>query len=81
MKSSVKRKYLIESEVLAEVDIKVMVFWDVVLSNLVDNRRFGGTCCLHLQGRRRLRQQFFSGTLVSVYKTDITAQKTIVFMC
>jgi hypothetical protein len=37
------------------VTISITVFWDVTVytSNLVDTyRQFGGTCCLHLKGRR-----------------------------
>jgi hypothetical protein len=33
--------------------MKISTFWDIILcSPLKVNRRFGGTCRLHLQGRR-----------------------------
>jgi hypothetical protein len=35
------------------VNIKIMVYWDVTLSGLVDrNQHLGRTCCLHLQGKK-----------------------------
>jgi hypothetical protein len=41
------------SEVLAAVVMKRPLFWDITLcSTLSVNRRFRGTCRLHLQGRR-----------------------------
>jgi hypothetical protein len=40
-------------EVLTEVVMKISIFWDIrQCSSLKVNRRFGGTCCLQLQGRR-----------------------------
>jgi hypothetical protein len=32
--------------------MKNAVFWDVVPCRFIKNRRFGGTCRLHLHGRR-----------------------------
>jgi hypothetical protein len=32
--------------------MKNAVFWDVAPDTFVINRRFGGTCSLHLQGRK-----------------------------
>jgi hypothetical protein len=32
--------------------VTMKVFWDVEPCGLIINRRFGGTCPLHLQGRR-----------------------------
>jgi hypothetical protein len=44
---------LVKSEVLTTVNMKITVFWDVVMHSLVNRYpRFGGTCCFHLQGRR-----------------------------
>jgi hypothetical protein len=43
-------------EVLLAVNIKIMV-WNVMPFGVVDKyQRFGGTCCLHLQGRK-VRQE------------------------
>jgi hypothetical protein len=40
-------------EVLTAVVVKSSIFWDIMLcSPLKLNRRFGGTCHLHLQDRR-----------------------------
>jgi hypothetical protein len=40
-------------EVLAAVGMKNSAFWDITpCTPLKVNRRFGGICCLHLQGRR-----------------------------
>jgi hypothetical protein len=39
-------------EVLTVVTMKNAIFWDVVLCGFIINRRFGGMCRLHLQGRR-----------------------------
>jgi hypothetical protein len=46
------------SPVVTAVTIKDAVLWDVVPCESCNNRRFGGTCRLHLQGRkiRRLLQ-------------------------
>jgi hypothetical protein len=33
------------------INLKNAAFWDVAPRVLIINRRFGGTCCLHLQGR------------------------------
>jgi hypothetical protein len=36
-----------------ELKIKSSIFWDITpCSPLKLNQRFGGTCCLHLHGRR-----------------------------
>jgi hypothetical protein len=43
----------VEFEVLTPVVMKSTIFWDITpRSPLRVNRRFGGTYCLHLQGRR-----------------------------
>jgi hypothetical protein len=40
-------------EVLTVVVMKSVILWDVTPCSLSKfNQRFGGTCCLHLQGRR-----------------------------
>jgi hypothetical protein len=40
-------------EVLTAVVMKISIFWDITpCTPLKVNRRFGGTNCLHLQGRR-----------------------------
>jgi hypothetical protein len=42
-------------EVLRAVTMKSTLFWDTTLCRpLKDNRRFGGTCCYHLQDRREI---------------------------
>jgi hypothetical protein len=44
---------LVAFEVLTAVVMKISIFWDVMsCSPLKVNRRFGGTCRLHLQGWR-----------------------------
>jgi hypothetical protein len=44
---------LVGSEVLTAVIMKRTIFWDITpCSPLSVHRRFGGTCRLHLQGRR-----------------------------
>lgn len=41
----------VESEVLSGPIMKSSLFWDIrTCSQLIVNQRFGGTCCLHLQG-------------------------------
>jgi hypothetical protein len=52
---------LVKSEVFTAVTMKNAVFWDVTLCSSCVNRRFGGTYCLHLQGRKISEQ----GTSVS----------------
>jgi dolichol kinase len=45
--------YFVGFEVLTAVVMKSAIFWDITpCSPLKVNRRFGGTCLLHLQGRR-----------------------------
>jgi hypothetical protein len=45
-------------EVLTAVIMKSSIFWDITLcSPLKDNRCFGGTCRLHLQGRRKSHER------------------------
>jgi hypothetical protein len=39
-------------------EYKHTVFWDVVPCGFIINRRFGGTCPLHLQGGRNNRNTF-----------------------
>jgi hypothetical protein len=39
-------------EVFTAVTMKNAVFWDVAPCRSCVNRRFGGTYCLHLQGRK-----------------------------
>jgi hypothetical protein len=40
-------------EVFTAVVMKSIIFWDMTLGSLLSfNRRFEGTYCLHLQGRR-----------------------------
>jgi hypothetical protein len=41
-----------EFEVFTAVTMKNTVFWDVALHGFIINRRFAGTCCLYLQGKR-----------------------------
>jgi hypothetical protein len=39
-------------QLVAAVVMTIFVFWDIMPFNLLKiNRRFGGTCLLHLQGR------------------------------
>jgi hypothetical protein len=43
----------IEFEVLTAVVMRSSIFWDITLYSMLKiNRRFGGTCCLHLHGGR-----------------------------
>jgi hypothetical protein len=45
--------YCVEFEVVTAVVIEKSVFWDIKLCGpLKVSHCFGGTCCLHLQGRR-----------------------------
>jgi hypothetical protein len=49
----VSRKFFVRFEVFTAVVMKSIIFWDVTPRSLLScNRRFGGTYCLHLQGRR-----------------------------
>jgi hypothetical protein len=42
----------------ALLDLKSSIFWDITTcSPLKANRRFGGTCRFHLQGRRRCQER------------------------
>jgi hypothetical protein len=42
----------VEFEVLTAVFLKISVLWDIApCSPLKNNRRFGGTCCLHLKNQ------------------------------
>jgi hypothetical protein len=61
---------LVGAEVLTAVVIKSSIFWGITpCSALKVNRRLGGTCHLHLRGRRirsasyRLHAGFFLGLL------------------
>jgi hypothetical protein len=40
-------------EVFVAENLKNAIFWDVAPFGFIINRRFGGTCRLHLQGRRK----------------------------
>jgi hypothetical protein len=51
IEGSLECRYL-EFEVFTAVATKNAVFWDVAPRGFIINRRFGGTCRLHLQGRR-----------------------------
>jgi hypothetical protein len=57
--SSAIRDEIVGFEVLTAVVMKNTIFWDITSSRpLKVNRRFGGTCRLHLQGRiNRARNQ------------------------
>jgi hypothetical protein len=45
--------FYVGSEVLTAVVIRSSIFWDIrPYSPLKVNRRFGGTCRLHFQGRK-----------------------------
>jgi hypothetical protein len=50
----VKCKNFVRFEVFTAVTMKKAVFWDVAPCRYGVNRRFGGTYCLHLQGRREI---------------------------
>jgi hypothetical protein len=48
---------------------KIIVFWDVMLLDLVGRYQcFGGTCCPHFQGRQ-IVTSCFSEILIPVYQT------------
>jgi hypothetical protein len=38
-------------KVLPGINVNIAVFWDVITWRLIERKRFGGTCCLFLQGR------------------------------
>jgi hypothetical protein len=44
--------FVVEFEVFAAMTLKNAVFWDVASFESCKNRRFGGTCRLHLHGRK-----------------------------
>jgi hypothetical protein len=57
-----------QDEVPTTVVMKSSSFWDITpCSPLKVNRRFGGTCCLHLQGRRIKARKRYEA--VSKYRT------------
>jgi hypothetical protein len=58
------------SEVFTAVTMKDAVFWNVEQSTYCENRRFGGTCLLHLQEETRS-----SKTPVPTYLHGATSQK------
>lgn len=74
-------------EVLMVVNIKIMVFWNVLLCSLVGrHQNFRGTCCLNLHGRSvgvtllswRWRQQLLSKYwYLSTRLCGITSQNSI----
>jgi hypothetical protein len=55
----------VRSEVFSAVTTKTTVFWDVAPCRYCINRRFGGTYCLYLQGRRKKEKIRDRGTSVS----------------
>jgi hypothetical protein len=68
-------------EVLTAVVVKSCIFWDVTpCSPLKLNRRFGGTCRLHLQGRRisQARNQREAGGKLNGLHA-VTSQKVELF--
>jgi hypothetical protein len=48
------------------VELKNMVFWDVVLCGFTISRRFGGTCRLYLQRKQTTLERKSVGHLLSV---------------
>jgi hypothetical protein len=57
----------LEEKVFAAVTMKNAVFWDVVPCGFIINRRLGGTCCLHLQGKRNnaRREKVFKAVIMN----------------
>jgi hypothetical protein len=48
-------------EVFMAVNIQIKVFWIVTpCSDVVGYQRFGGSCCLHVQGEEKKRWYFLS---------------------
>jgi hypothetical protein len=43
---------LVEYEVLTDIVMNVVIFWDIVPCSLYVNQRFWGTCHFHLQGQK-----------------------------
>jgi hypothetical protein len=60
-------------EILTAVVIKSSIFWDISSCSLLKvNRRFGGTCRLHLQGRR-ISQALLATCFILVYCLDYSS--------
>jgi hypothetical protein len=58
--------YIIIIERVGAVVVKSSVVWDITpCSALNVNRRFGGTCRLHLQGRRISKQEISENQVAS----------------
>jgi hypothetical protein len=67
-------------EALSTADSVDYSFWDVTPCRLA-SQHFGGTCCLHLQGRR-VEAACSSETVVNIYQTtQVAFQRTIIFKC
>jgi hypothetical protein len=57
--------------------LKNAVFWDVVTCGTLKNRRFGGTCRLHLQGRKNsAREESVSSWLTRSSETSVLTRPT-----
>jgi hypothetical protein len=56
--ASLNKRRIIGVEVLTAVVIKSAIFWDITPCSLLKvNRCFGGTYCLHFQGRKICRER------------------------
>jgi hypothetical protein len=65
---------IVRSEIFTAVTTKKAVFWDVASCRYCVNRRFGGTYRLHLQARRKEKDETREGTSVS--RCGAISQKT-----
>jgi hypothetical protein len=67
----VHSKQLIRFEVFTTIEIQVQFFWVVTpCSVVVGYQRFGGPCCLHLQGEVTMEAAEYSETLTSYITTQ-----------
>jgi hypothetical protein len=61
--------------------VKKAVSWDVAPCECVTNRRFGGTCLLHLQGRRHLPRCVCPPPLPTVLTRQSVSNRINTFSC
>jgi hypothetical protein len=68
-------------EVLIALVMKSSIFWDIMPCNpLKANRRFGGTCRLHLQHRRAINQREAGSKFISL-KIELFFSIVTYIMC
>jgi hypothetical protein len=71
--------HCVRFEVFTAVTMKNAIFWDVALCRACVNQRFGGTYCLHLQGRT-IRERETPKRQSTQHLHDTTSQKTAFFI-